>query len=503
MWLALALSLSAHAGPDDEEEPAGIDFAAELVAPSPVRMRAKMDFGATPGGAQDVGYVRDRVAAGAIPLPEAFTSEGLLSEHDLPLAGAGCTAMICTNAKAVRASLPTQPAVTHLVQLGFDSGLTEATFRRDPLHIVAVIDQSCSMSGPPIETVRASLETLVRDHLGPADELSIVLYGSGTTTWLEPTPVRDVESLATRIRAIPIDGSTNLEAGLQQGFALARANRRRFDGTTRLMLFTDERPNTGNTDPEGFMGLARAGSADGIGMTTFGVGAHFGAELASAISAVRGGNLFFFPDAAQMTERFAEDFDTMVTELAYDLQVDVAPADGLRIAGVYGVPGDLVDWDGEHLRLTVETLFLSRSRGGIYLALAPEEGARTPDGAVASVGLAYEPRHGAPVTGLSDVRAVAPTAGDEGLTRGVALVDMATTLSDALQRYHHDNDADGAWQRVRALQGRFAGAARADGDLAAELTLLGQLEANLAKAAGRAGEPTKVVQRDPVSGLPY
>ena len=45
------------------------------------------DFGATPGGAQDIALAREKIARGQVPEPEDFVAEGLYSEHDLPLQG--------------------------------------------------------------------------------------------------------------------------------------------------------------------------------------------------------------------------------------------------------------------------------------------------------------------------------------------------------------------------------------------------------------------------------
>src|SRR5690349_12913248 len=42
-------------------------------------------LGATPGGAKDIRFFRAGAARGEIPHPNTFTSEGLFSEHDLPL----------------------------------------------------------------------------------------------------------------------------------------------------------------------------------------------------------------------------------------------------------------------------------------------------------------------------------------------------------------------------------------------------------------------------------
>lgn len=503
---AILLLPLAFAGDDEEDDEAfqraydfsGVEISGEMLMPS-------ASYGATPGGAQDIAFFRDRVEAGEIPLPEVFTAEGLFSEHDLPLAAGPCDRLLCANTRAIEARMLVQPDVRWLAQVGFDSGLTPETFHRAPLDLVAVVDKSGSMSGQ-IEMVKASLRKVLSE-LGPGDRMAIVAYGADVATVLPSTSAADRSRILAGIDAIEIDGSTNMEAGLLRGFALARAGRRTFDGTSRVMLFTDERPNTGATDADSFMGLALAASRDGIGMTTIGVGVQFGAELAQEISSVRGGNLFFFPDSTAMEKRFAEDFDTMVTELAYDLDLDVQPADGLRIAGVYGVPGDLVTWteDGG-IHLHVSTLFLSRSAGALYVAFGPEsDGGRV---ATRSVGedlgritIAYDPRDGVRTPVTSSLSLIEPTRGDAGLRRGAALVDEATTLKKATALHHQNNDQEGAWQLVHALVGRLV--AERDPDLAPEIALVERLDETLGRLAGHEGErPSLTSQRDPVTGLP-
>ncbi len=50
------------------------------------------------------------------------------------------------------------------------------------------------------------------------------------------------------IDAIEINGSTYMEAGLKLGYETAFAEQAQGRGKTRLMLFTDENPNVGNTN---------------------------------------------------------------------------------------------------------------------------------------------------------------------------------------------------------------------------------------------------------------
>ena len=137
------------------------------------------------------------------------------------------------------------------------------------------------------------------------------------------------------------------------------------------MLFTDERPNVGNTHEQGFMTMARAASHDGIGLTTIGVGVQFDAELATTIGSVRGGNLFFMRDEDDVKQVFRDEFDYMVSELAHDLAISITPQPGYTVAGVYGVPDTLMGWQNERtVKITLPTVFLSSKGGALFVALA-------------------------------------------------------------------------------------------------------------------------------------
>jgi Ca-activated chloride channel family protein len=496
---------SSAAPPDDDERKhkSAVYYFEDALAPA-------AEFGATPGGAQDIGYFRDRVAAGEIPLPEVFTPEGLFSEHDLPLAtGSTCTQTFCAEARAMPATIGAQSDVEFLAQLGFSSGLDPRTFRRAPLNLVAVVDRSGSMSGRPLELVQASLREVV-DQLGPDDRISLVGYDSTAHVMLQPTTIAHRKQIDRAIAGLVSGGSTAMEDGLRVGFELAElaeGGTKPFQGSSRVMLFTDERPNVGRTDAESFMSMARAASRNGIGLTTIGVSTHFGAELAQEISSVRGGNLFFFADIESMQAKFADEFDTMVTELAYDLNLEIAPAPGMKIGGVYGVPGSALVWRGDTIVLDVETIFLSRRKGAIYVGLMRDGDANLPPSKLAPgdvigrVALAYEDAADGKTRQDQAAFALVDRAGaGPGLTRGELLVDEATTLRRASMLHHEQNDQTGAYQLVRALHARVRHAQ--EPTLAPEVELLARLEASLAAASGHANEGFSIDAIDPITGLP-
>jgi Ca-activated chloride channel homolog len=319
---------------------------------------------------------------------------------------------------------------------------------------------------------------------------------------LAPTSLRQRGRVLEAIDAIESAGSTAMEEGLRVGFDVALRSRPAFQGATRVMLFTDERPNVGATDKESFMGMAREASRRGVGMTTVGVGVQFGAELATAVGSVRGGNLVFFADAASMAKRFTRDFDTLVTELAYDLEVRVRPARGVRLVGLYGVPGDLVKRTADGgLSMTVETIFLSRDQGGIFFAFAPETDGSLPSGSgvLGEATLAYtDTQH----RKMSDRLTFALDAGDVplGLARGMLLVDEITTLKRASVLHGEKNDTERAFQLVHALRKKLADT-RVSG-LEKELALVERLDSTLTRLSGHQGEPARVSRRDVLTGMP-
>ena len=458
-----------------------------------------LSFGATPGGAQDIRFFRMAAGDGSIPHPNTITAEGLFSEHDLPLnTQSPCEELLCVEGAAMETRLALLPEADYLVQVGFTSGLDPRVWRRAPLNLIAVVDRSGSMSGQPLTLVKSSLRQVV-SQLEDTDQLSIVLYGDQADVHLSPTTMdREGKARASKlIKEIESAGSTFMEAGLRLGLNLATESEGNFEGTTRLMLFTDERPNVGVTDAGSFMDLARRASKQGIGMTTVGVGVQFGAELATKISSVRGGNLFFFPDANDMVEVFTEEFDTMVTELAHGFSLVVVPGSGLRIAGVYGIPRDQLRWeDARAISLSIETIFLSKRKGAIYFALAREgpgdlpQESGMPGDRLAVCDLRYTPvdRDGAVELATGIALPEAEVVG-HGLSRGEYLINEYTMLKRAATLHLVENDQEGAYQVVNRLRNLSP---RNDPDLEMEYELVDKMYATLALLSGHGGEARSV-----------
>ncbi|WP_336977541.1 vWA domain-containing protein [Altererythrobacter fulvus] len=450
------------------------------------------------GGAQDIRHFREISFDGGnefMPPLGSLTMEGLLGEHDLTLPRReNCRQTFCLVGHAIKADLPLRPQDAWFVGLDFDSNIDAESWKAAPLSLVAVVDRSGSMDGAPIAKVKEALLSVV-SQMGEADRFGIVLYGSTTNVHL---PVMDVAGhrgdILNAIDSIQIDGSTYLEAGLKLGYDTAYAELPQSRGKTRLMLFTDENPNVGNTSAAGFMAQASAGSARGVGLTTIGVGVHYDGALAARVSSAPGGNLFFIEQDRRASDLFDKEFRNMTSEVAQNIAISMTPPEGYAITGVFGVPDGLMTQaqDGT-VTVTIGTAFLSSNGGGIYASLG-RDSARDhlplapldPGSPLLEVKLAYVDA----VTGKEGGDRLTVTQPDgpapARLGAAMALVDEYVSLTQALDQYHVRNDKKAAFATLDGLDSRLsAGGHEGFGN---EEELIGSLRDRMAYLAGYRGE---------------
>lgn len=408
----------------------------------------------TQGGAQDIDFFRNSIDEGRLPAPASITSEGLLSTHDMLLTRSKpCEQLFCLSVETMEADLLSAPDVDIFMGLGFATNIEAATWERGPTTIMAVADTSGSMGGKPLELAKASMREVLA-QLRPSDRMGIAHYGDTTSVVMPVSSVGEKRSdILAAINALESDGGTYMEAGLKLAFDTAMASQKGFDGSTRVILFTDEQPNVGNTDADSFIGMAKAASEKGVGLTTIGVAEHFGADLANQISAARGGNLFFVSSEKEVSDLFGTDFDFLVTEVAHDLKVVVKPKKGIEIAEIFGLPGEEIKRksNGE-MSFTIPSVFLSSKGGGIFMSMKGDVDAAK---GLADISLSYigaiDKKKGSEklaISGPSDVVS-------EGLKLGHLLSDEFKVLHNAASAAMFGGDMGKALKLTRAFEDRL------------------------------------------------
>jgi len=344
-----------------------------------------------------------------------------------------------------------------------------------------VIDKSGSMS-EELDDLRTALHAMT-DQLQPDDRVAIITYGTFAKVLMSPTLADDPDKIHRKIDRIKAGGSTAMEGGLRLGYDTID----RFetaDVESRVMLFTDVQPNVGATESTEFEDIVRDGAEQGIHLTLFGLGYQFGHGLALDISDLRGGNYYSLPDGSTAIDLFEDEFEFMVTPLAFDLQMRVdSPygyVDGYNIQGSTVGVGATVD-------VSVSTIFLSRRHGASILRLELPDEAIPAGTEVASLQLAYEDAHTA-ATVEDDFTVSFPSAGEglegdlfeqPGTRKATALVNMGLGMI-ALCEGSDSTGTEGVASAYWEMRDRLATEAEVLGDqaLADEVALVDKLAEN-------------------------
>lgn len=336
----------------------------------------------TSGGAMDINHFRKVVGDGQVPAADSLPVEGLLKEFDLSLAGQSCDKLVCVfPAVAVDSKLNKL-----YVQIGMGSNVDESTFERKPLNLSVVLDISGSMSATDntgmsrLEWAKVALTNMIQ-MLGEDDVLSIVLFDTKSETLVEPTHVTNRAELIAKVESLKTRGSTNMEAGLRDGFNFVSENLVDLsDYEHRVVLISDAGLNTGVTDQASFLKLISDFGNEGIGLTAVGLGLNFNQDFIKGITESKGGNYIFVHSGLAMAKYFgviaredgtiekrdAKRFDFLVTPVAYNfkatVEVNGVPA---TLVKAYGVPSDKKA--GLQELVDIQTLFFSKEGGAILL----------------------------------------------------------------------------------------------------------------------------------------
>lgn len=404
------------------------------------------DLGLTTGGAQDIAAARRAIEQGDVPDPDWITVEGFVSEHSVPLpAPENPTELYPSAQTAWNADFGAfTPMAT--VMVGFGTTINRETFQRDHLNLGLVVDVSRSMAevvDPLSRATKLDAVLIAADRLlaklTAEDRVTVVSFNESAVVRAANVPGDDIATIKTALDRLEADGDTNMAAGLQRAYRAVRDGHT--DGRSdRLIVFTDVLPTVlPESQRLAILDTMRDFAQVDIGATIFGVGSDVGQELAYEISQIRGGNYFFLTDYERIVTVFDEEFDLLVTPMAYDLELRVDVPFTFDVAGVYGIP---VEAPFPHtMTLDIPTLFLSNRAGGGGIFVQLRAGAlvdlNEPQ-SLANVSLRYTDRHGQTITAPDVVPALPGSLNateayysTSAAKRGILLLNTALTLRNA------------------------------------------------------------------------
>ncbi|MEZ4860818.1 MAG: von Willebrand factor type A domain-containing protein [Caldilineaceae bacterium] len=215
---------------------------------------------------------------------------------------------------------------TTLLRIGLQGYDIPADARKD-VALTFVIDVSGSMDMENrLGLAKRALNLLV-EELRPTDTVAIVVYGSRARTVLPMTSAAEKNTIIDAIGRLAPDGSTNAEAGLRMGYELAwRAYNP--NAINRVVLISDGVANVGQTGPDAILATIAQYAAQGITMTSVGVGmGNYNDVLMEQLADQGDGFYAYVDDIAAARKLFVDDLTSTLQTIAKDakIQVDFNP----------------------------------------------------------------------------------------------------------------------------------------------------------------------------------
>ncbi len=209
-----------------------------------------------------------------------------------------------------------------MLRVGIQGYEMPADVRQD-VALTFVIDVSGSMDmDNRLGLAKRALYLLV-DQLRPTDRIAIVVYGTNARIVLDMTPVSEKQTILNSINRLAAEGATNAAAGLWLGYRVATAN---FDPAVanRVVLLSDGVANVGPTGPDEILAIIKEHAAEGIRLTTIGLGMGNYNDTLMEQLADDGDGFYAYVDSMQEAERiFVDKLTGSLLTIAKDAKVQV------------------------------------------------------------------------------------------------------------------------------------------------------------------------------------
>ncbi len=218
----------------------------------------------------------------------------------------------------------------YLLRIGVQGKSVEIPDRR-PTHLTFLIDVSGSMRDyDKLPLAARSLEILV-DQLRPEDTVGIVTYANDTRTVLEHTSAARRGEILSALDGLSAGGSTGMSDGLRMAYQHA-VEEHRGGHTSRVVVLSDGDANVGETRWDEMLEHVASHVADGVTLSTIGLGTGDLDDTTLEQLADRGnGNYHYVDTLDEALKVFGEEVNGTLEIIARDVKLQ-AEFDPSRVA---------------------------------------------------------------------------------------------------------------------------------------------------------------------------
>ncbi len=207
---------------------------------------------------------------------------------------------------------------------------------RPRMSVHLVIDTSGSMSGASIDNARTAARTLVaRLHAG--DTFSLTRFSDTAEVLVRRGPVGERRAaIQHAIESLHADGGTNIHDGLSAGYREASGGRADDDPMRIVMLVSDGRATSGDTNPQAIEALVTQAFQHEVQTSSFGVGSDYDGPLMSSIADRGAGGYYYVRESASIAQALATELDARLQPVAQALEVRVRLRSDVELVSTYG-----------------------------------------------------------------------------------------------------------------------------------------------------------------------
>ncbi len=243
---------------------------------------------------------------------------------------------------------------------------------RPPLDVALVVDTSGSMSGAKIESARMAAASFL-DGLSDGDLVSLYSFSDSVTELAPPTVMSagTRAELLRRVRGLYAAGGTNLHDGL---LAARMATDRAPDShpVRRIVLISDGRATSGNTDSGAIGDVAAQATEHGTQVTAIGVGVDYDEAMLNTMAVRSAGRMYHLEAPQQMASILHNELELLGETVAANVMIEFTPGEGVVIEDSDTVR---IDRRGGVVRVPLGSLYSAQHREVLLRARIPTTGA--------------------------------------------------------------------------------------------------------------------------------
>lgn len=212
----------------------------------------------------------------------------------------------------------------------------ETQAKRTPVNVALAVDVSGSMRGGKLEHAKIASRKIV-EGLSGDDHLSIVVYNSFGRVVLDSIPMNDHNKQIAydTIHRLVADGGTNISEGIRLSAEAVRDSLAK-GATRRVVFISDGWATEGLYETPEIVALAESFQADGIAMSTIGLGLDYNEDLMQKIARETTGSYYFVAETRDILKIMDLEFGRMKQTMATDVGLEVIALPGTRIKAVHG-----------------------------------------------------------------------------------------------------------------------------------------------------------------------